>query len=451
MKKLINSFLILLTATFTIKILNFLRELELSYFYGTNEIVNDYLMMSIIPNIILNSLAPAVGIYLLTIIVQSNSHIINMDKKRFLNIIIILLLFSVGNFLLLKESNIHLIINSTFIIYLYFIQVLLVYYHQAHSNFTTGAVTSNVQAIIIILLIYVSYQLNVPNLIFYSITIALIIQILALSISVYKNSYIIRVNDSRDSDFYKNILSIFLSIGIVEILISLAKIFISFQSGDGNLATFNYAFKLANLPNSIVIFSLVSVLFPKLAKISEDTLLLNLNKHLTNLILCVFSIISVLVIYFSEQLVFIVYGRGQFTASDSQIVSAELSLLIIFMIFISVITIQYRVIYLNNKFWSIIKNSILQICILIVFLLINFIFIDNTYLILLALLISTFTGMIFNFIILKHNATTLIIICMILITTVLVSQNIFIGLLVIIILFSLSYVYFKKLLKESRG
>lgn len=450
MKKFLYSFLILLSTTFTIKILNFVRELELSYFFGTDSIVDEFLKMSILPNIILNSLAPALGIYLMTIIVQSNNKKINIDYMKIFSIFCFLVILFLLNFYFLIGSNYHLIFNSSILLFLYVIQVVLVYYHHAHNNFIVGAVTSNIQAIVILLVILLTYLLELPNIIFYSITLGLLIQIVLLCISINKNSYFIQIAKVKDVNFYKNILSIFLGIGLIEILISISKIFIEIQMINGGLAIFNYAFKLANLPNSIIIFALVSVLFPKLAKISEKKILLDLNKSLTDIIIGFFSIISLIVILFSEQIVTLIYGRGQFNQEDIYNVSVIFILLIIVMIFVSVITIQYRVIYLNNNFKSIIINSIIQILLLLILLIINLVMFSDGIFIVTSLIIVTFTGMILNFKILNYKNMKFVIICISSILIMYFNDNIYLGLLLIIILFIMTYRSGNQLLKESK-
>jgi len=201
-------------------------------------------------------------------------------------------------------------------------------------------------------------------LIYYSVSIALFIQIIILLISIYKKKYFIEINNSIEKDYFKSIISVFLGIGLIEILMFICKFFIDLENIKGNLSEFNYAFKLANLPNSILVFSLISVLFPKLSRVKENNMLLNMNRNVINLLLSFQMLFSIIVTMFSYNIVSLIYERGNFKSYDVQIVSNLFTILIFALIFVSIITIQYRTLFLINRFNGLIINSVFQIIIL---------------------------------------------------------------------------------------
>lgn len=362
MKKIITSFLILFSTTLLIKILNFIREIEVAYFYGTSNITNQFVLISVFPNLILNSLAPAVGILYLSKIVKNDNKFLSIDYKKNIYLSLFIILILLLNIFYLND--IYLIIPSTLMIILYFVQVNLVYYHQAFDNFRTGSLSSSLQAFIIIIIIALAYYLRVDNLVYYSISIALFVQIIILLISIYKKNYFIEINNTIEKDYFKSIISVFLGIGLIEILMFICKFFIDLENIKGNLSEFNYAFKLANLPNSILVFSLISVLFPKLSRVKENNMLLDMNRNVINLLLNFQMLFSILVTMFSYNIVSLIYERGNFKSDDVQIVSNLFTILIFALIFVSIITIQYRTLFLINKFNGLIINSVFQIILL---------------------------------------------------------------------------------------
>ncbi|PTE30926.1 hypothetical protein BUY94_12725 [Mammaliicoccus fleurettii] len=449
MKKIISNFLILLSTTLLVKILNFVKEVELSIFYGTGTIVDNYVKLSIFPNLILNSIGPALGIYFLTKITQSKNNTLAIDFKKIVLVSVLLLLLAISNSLYLTNENFTILINSNVLIFLYLIQVVLVYYHQSFENFKTGALSSSIQALIILIVIFIGYIMNLHDLIFYSITIALIIQITILCVSIKMRNYNVTIINSKDKDFFKGIISIILGIGLIEVLSFITKYFIGLFPDNGYLSIFNYSYKLANLPNSIIVFSFISIIFPKLSKISKGDILIKLNSKLTNVIISTLTLFSIVCIIFSKSIVKLVYGNGVFSNKDLNLVSLTFDILMCVMIFVSVLTIQYRVLFLLKKFRIIIINSIFQITILVLLSVFS-VQITNSYIDLYyGILITTFLGVSINYLFINIKDIWIVLVTLVAILIILLLSNVLAN-CVIFVLFMIMLIIEMKNIKKGR-
>ncbi|WP_204256510.1 lipid II flippase MurJ [Mammaliicoccus sciuri] len=449
MKKLISNFIILLSTTLLIKILNFAKEVELSIFYGTGTIVDNFVKLSIFPNLILNSIGPALGIYFLTKITQSKNNTLAIDFKKIVLVSVLLLLLAISNSLYLTNENFTILINSNVLIFLYLIQVVMVYYHQSFENFKTGALSSSIQALIILIVIFIGYIMNLHDLIFYSITIALIIQITILFVSIKMKNYNVTIINSKDKEFFKGIISIILGIGLIEVLSFITKYFIGLFPDNGYLSIFNYSYKLANLPNSIIVFSFISIIFPKLSKISKGDILIKLNSKLTNVIISTLTLFSIVCIIFSKSIVKLVYGNGVFSNKDLNLVSLTFDILMCVMIFVSVLTIQYRVLFLLKKFRIIIINSIFQITILVLLSVFS-VQITNSYIDLYyGILITTFLGVSINYLFINIMDIWIVLVTLVAILIILLLSNALAN-CVIFVLFMIMLIIEMKNIKKGR-
>ncbi|WP_239710862.1 lipid II flippase MurJ [Mammaliicoccus sp. E-M21] len=429
--------------------MNFVKEVELSIFYGTGTIVDNYVKLSIFPNLILNSIGPALGIYFLTKITQSKNNTLAIDFKKIVLVSVLLLLLAISNSLYLTNENFTILINSNVLIFLYLIQVVLVYYHQSFENFKTGALSSSIQALIILIVIFIGYIMNLHDLIFYSITIALIIQITILCVSIKMRNYNVTIINSKDKDFFKGIISIILGIGLIEVLSFITKYFIGLFPDNGYLSIFNYSYKLANLPNSIIVFSFISIIFPKLSKISKGDILIKLNSKLTNVIISTLTLFSIVCIIFSKSIVKLVYGNGVFSNKDLNLVSLTFDILMCVMIFVSVLTIQYRVLFLLKKFRIIIINSIFQITILVLLSVFS-VQITNSYIDLYyGILITTFLGVSINYLFINIKDIWIVLVTLVAILIILLLSNVLAN-CVIFVLFMIMLIIEMKNIKKGR-
>lgn len=449
MKKLISNFIILLSTTLLIKILNFVKEVELSIFYGTDRIVDNYVKLSIFPNLILNSIGPALGIYFLTKITQSKNNTLAIDFKKIVLISVFLLLLTISNSLYLTNENLTILVNSNILIFLYLIQVVLVYYHQSFENFKTGALSSSIQALIILLVIFIGYIFKLHDFIFYSITIALIIQITILCLSIKMKNYNVTIINSKDKDFLKGIISIILGIGLIEVLSFIIKYFIGLFPNDGYLSIFNYSYKLANLPNSIIVFSFISIIFPKLSKISKDDILIKLNSKLTNVIIATLTLFAIVCIMFSKSIVKLIYGNGVFSNKDLNLVSITFDILMCAMIFVSVLTVQYRVLFLLKKFRIIIFNSIFQIIILIILSIFSIKIMDSYIDLYFGILITTFLGVSINYFFINIKDIWIVLVTLVAILIILLLSNVLVN-CVIFVLYMIMLIIEMKNIKKGR-
>lgn len=89
----------------------------------------------------------------------------------------------------------------------------------------------------------------------------------------------------------------------------------------GSVATLNYAEKLFNLPLGVISISLAHVILPKLSMLDNSDRRRFLLKMFLAATLAIGPVVA-LILFFSEEMVNLVYQRGRFSAADADVASA---------------------------------------------------------------------------------------------------------------------------------
>lgn len=173
------------------------------------------------------------------------------------------------------------------------------------------------------------------------------------------------VNDRNVTDYFKLLIPIFVC-AVMEEANGLIRRSLAGEIATGAIANLSYCMNLTALVNGIVIASLSTVFFPSLIRDYSEN---NIEGFQKNMDKCL-SITSVLVIpiiaflaVFSKDVVRIIYQRGEFLPSDTEVVASLFSIYIV-----GTIVYAYRYI-IRNAFYAT-KNVKLPMINEIVYLLI---------------------------------------------------------------------------------
>ncbi len=340
MKK--NAFILMVLSIIT-KIIGFLRDITLSYFYGVSGISDAYLVSRIIPINIFSLIGTGVSttyIPLYSSIIEKNGV---KTAERFTNNIICCLtiictvmvifgliftdevvkLFASG----FEGETLSLAVNLTrislFGIYFSGLAYVFVGYLQLRSSFVVPALMGIPLNFVIILSIAASFKSSLIILAVGSV-LALAFQLLFLIPFVfntgYRFSFFLDGKDDYLIKMMKLSLPIILGISVnqINVLIGLA---MASQLAVGGISALTYANRLNLFIQGIVTFSITTVMYPSISKMVAEKDFWGLKKSLSEAISGInLLIIPVMVgaMIFAEPIVILLFGRGEF---DSQAVS----------------------------------------------------------------------------------------------------------------------------------
>lgn len=328
---------ILMTITIISKILGFLRDVALSYFYGTSNISDAYIISLTIPNTIFLFIAAGFS----TIYIPTFTNVLKQDGEKeaqkytsnVLNIfltlcsvfIIISLLFTnqlVNVFASgFKQETVNLAVQFTrislFSIYFTAILYILRSYLQTYNNYIIPALIGFPMNIIIVFSIYLSYNSSVLILsIGYVIGVAS--QVLLLIPFVFKNGFKYSLTFDITNKHIKKMayvsLPVILGVSINQINVIVDRTLAS-NIIEGGVSALYYANILNGIVLGIFVISITTVLYPKISKMSSEKNV----KQLSNIISKSMRIINIIVIpasfisiIFAEEIIRVLFGRGQF-------------------------------------------------------------------------------------------------------------------------------------------
>lgn len=366
MKKTIS---IIIIITFLSKISGLLRLITLSYFYGANSTSDAFLISLTISGTLFSIIGVAISTGFIPIFSKILIHKGKVASQVFVNKLINLMLL-VSTFIVLisllfprqiiyifasglneETLSIAIIFLRITIFTIYFNVLVFIFtgYFHSSNKFLLVSGISIPTNIIIILSIYLSKLINY-EIIAYGYLFAMAFEFILLLPAIYKSRFRYKFTfnflDHDISSFFILVLPIFFSTAVDDINKIIDK---QFASGIlGGISSLSYAARLNQFIIGLFVLSITSVIFPKLNKY------LNEKRHNEFSTLITNSILSLLVfllpatigsIFFSNEIVMIIYGRGVF---DSVSVSLTSSAFLFYSI--GLLAIGIKQIYLRAFF-----------------------------------------------------------------------------------------------------
>lgn len=340
---------ILMLITILSKILGFMREIVLSFMYGTSNISDIYIISLTIPNVIFSFFGIAISTGYIPIynkiLNESNEDVGKEFTNNLINIllvvntIIIFLGFIFTNQIVRLfasgfegESLITAVRFTRIGLFgIYSMGIIYIYssYLQIKNKFIIPALVGIPLNLLVILSIIFSKKINILILP-YGTLFANVIQFLFLLVFMYKNGYSYRWILHIKDKYIKNIILVSLplimgiSVNQINVLVDRT---IASQIAVGGISALNYANRLNLFIQGIFVMPIATVMFPMVSKMASENNITGLKKSLVESI----NIINLLVIpatvgsiVFAEPIVRFLFGRGAFDNNAIKLTSNAL-------------------------------------------------------------------------------------------------------------------------------
>lgn len=329
--------LILMVLTILSKIIGFIREITLSYFYGVSSISDAYLTSITIPTVIFGFIASgiATGYIPMYSRIEKNGGIIegNRYTSNLINILMLISTLIIVLGLLFTEplvrvfasgfegNTLELAVQFTRIslLSIYFSSLIYIFngFLQFKGNYVTPALIGLPLNFFIITSIIISQKTNIMVLAIGNI-VAIASQLTLLLPYVYKKGYRFRfIFDIKDENIINMAyiaLPVILGVSINQINILVDKTMAS-GLAVGGISVLNYASRLTGFVQGILVTSIATVLYPTITKMATEFNNIGLKKSISEAL----NSISLLVIpatigtmIFSAPIVRLLFGRGAF-------------------------------------------------------------------------------------------------------------------------------------------
>lgn len=340
---------IIMIITILSKLLGFVREISLSYFFGANNITDAYLISLTIPMIIFSFIGTALGTGFIPMYSEINT---NMSEKKAIqftnNLINILIVISTLLILItliftpsivklfatgFKGETLQLAVKFTRISILGIFFSGLVYifnsYLQIKNNFTIPALIGFPLNLVFIISIFIASKTNSVYLAIGSV-VAFFSQLLFVLPFVFKKGYkfdfVFDINDKHILNLVTIALPAILGVSVNQLNVLVDRTIAS-NITEGGITSLNYANRLNTFVFGLFVMSISTVLFPTISKMAAEKNYDGLKKSLAesiNIINLFVIPITVGAMIFSIPIVEMLFKRGAFDEKAVKMTSAAL-------------------------------------------------------------------------------------------------------------------------------
>lgn len=341
--------LLLIIITLASKVFGFIRELTLSYYYGTSNISDAYLIALTIPTVIFTFIGTAfsTGYIPMYSKVQKEKGESSADlfTNNLINILfVVFTIFIIAGFVFSPQivrlfasgfegDTLNLAIKFTqiSIFGMYFTGLVQFFsgYLQIKGNYSTPALIGFPLNLIIVISIVMSSNIDLM-LLPYGILIATASQFLLLVPSIIKNGYrhkfIIKPNDKYINKLLILSLPIILGAVVNDINVLVDRTLAS-QIAVGGISALNYANKLNTMVQSIFVLSISTAIYPTLSKMAADNRITEFKKSMAEAINAVSLLVvpaTVGMMVLAQPIISLLFGRGAFDQSAIDMTSKAL-------------------------------------------------------------------------------------------------------------------------------
>ena len=390
--------LIIFIIAISVKMLSFFRELMLAYFYGANVISDSYIVSTTIPLTIFTFFSTTIISCYIPIYTRIK-HENGIKKANEFNSNLILLLIIICSFVVLfvlffTEFIINLFasgfdfqtkiitINFTRITILSLYPNIILSILKANLNANKKFIIPSVAPIIMNLMLILTIILSIGDINFLpaGYFFSILIQISIYIPYLIKN----RRNFKINKDFLNSNIKEFIYLAIpilIGVLVNDLNVIIDKNIASnimvGGVSIINYSLRISTLIQGLFITTLITLFLPLISEIiaKNDNYKLNVQVNKT-LEYSSFILIpaSIGILFFSNDLVQIIYQRGSFTVETTEIVSSVLTYYSIGVFFAGMIPVMTRIFYAFKRTKIVMYNSfiIVMINIILNLLLYNF-------------------------------------------------------------------------------
>lgn len=343
--------IILMMSNVIVKILGLGRDVTLANTYGTSIYSDAYIVANNIPIVIFSVVAVAISTSFIPVYSEINEHY-GKEKalyfmNNFINIILVIsiiitLLGELFPNLLVKifaygfnEEAYILTVNFTKILMPAIIVIALMgifgSYLQLNEDFIPISYVSIPNNIIVMLSIIISFYSNKPIFLVIGTLVGMISQIIYYIPFLKRNGY--RYNlfiDLKDKYLYKifiMVVPVFIGAAVNEVNVIIDKTLVSGMQ-QGSIASLNYASKLIGFITGVFIVSILTIVYPKMSEMSAKLKIKELNiytKKILSIISLIIIPITIITIFYSRDIVMIIFQRGTFNEESTYMTAIALS------------------------------------------------------------------------------------------------------------------------------
>lgn len=370
MSKTAKAALWIMIATMLSKVLGFAREVVLANFYGTGQYADVFLLTLNIPGLIIAVVGSAIATTYIPLYFEAKEKKGDKEALKFTNNIlnicaVITVLIAILGLIFTEQfvrvfaggfegEKFQLAVEFTKIMIsgVLFLGVSKIFssYLQVNDNFVIPGLIGIPYNIIIIAAIIISTKTNILILAFGAL-VAMASQLLFQIPYAYKKSFkykpYIKLKDDTIKDMIKLVLPMLVGVAIGQLNTFVDRALATTLS-DGKLAALNYANKLNDFVMALFVTSVVTVIYPKLAKMSNsenNNGFVNTIVKSSNAITLVVLPIAVGAIVLAEPIVKILFQRGQFDAHSTAMTAMALRFYALGLLAMGMRDILYRVFY----------------------------------------------------------------------------------------------------------
>lgn len=370
MSKVAKTTILIMALTIFSKFLGLIREQVLAAAYGTGMYAEAYVTAMKIPTLLLAAIGGAIATSLIPIYSKINENKGKKEAQKFIcnlvNIVTLLTFVIVVLGLIFTEPLVKvfaigfegqkLAVTVSFVkIILWAVMLIgmnniIMGYLQLNNNFTIPALIGIPYNIIIITSIFLSTKTS-PYVLIIGSLIALISQVLfqlpAVKKTGLKYSFKVDLKDENVKSMIILVLPVLIGVGVEQIN-TLVDGTLATTFGEGVVAAFNYANRLYGFVSAIFVSSLLSVVYPMMAKSSasnDDVAFKDSIKNTMNIIIIFMIPICAGTIVLADPIVKILFQRGQFNASDTIMTANILVVYIIGIIAFSLRNVMSKAFY----------------------------------------------------------------------------------------------------------
>ncbi|MDR1774337.1 MAG: murein biosynthesis integral membrane protein MurJ, partial [Clostridioides sp.] len=391
MSKTAKAAIWIMLATMLSKILGFVREQVLAYYYGTSMVKDVFVLTVGIPGLIIAIIGSAVATTFIPLYFQSKEKKGDEGALKFTNNIlnicyVIAIIIAIVGLLFTKQFVTVFAVGfrsdpEKFAMAVKFTRImisgvlfisgskLIGAYLQVNNSFAIPSLVGLPYSIIIILSTIVSAVTNKLYILPVGALIAMASQLIfqlpfAKKLS-YKYEAYINFKDDSIKKMLSMIMPMLLGVSIGQINVYVDKL-LATTLATGKLSALDYASKLNDFVIALFVTSIVTAVYPKLSKLTNkkdkkgfiETVVTS-----SNFIILVVLPISVGFIVFAEPIVRILFERGKFNAESTQLTRTALRLYATGLTFLGIRDILYRVFYsMGDTKTPMINSSIALIC-----------------------------------------------------------------------------------------
>ncbi len=370
MSKTAKAALWIMIATMLSKVLGFAREVVLANFYGTGQYADVFLLTLNIPGLIIAVVGSAIATTYIPLYFETKEKKGDKEALKFTNNIlnicaIITIIIAVFGLIFTEQfvqvfaggfegEKFQLAVSFTKIMIsgVLFLGVSKIFssYLQVNENFVTPGLIGIPYNIIIIAAIIISTKTSILVLALGSL-IAMASQLLFQLPYAYKKSFkyepYIKLKDDTIKEMIKLVLPMLVGVAIGQLNTFVDRALATTLS-DGKLSALNYANKLNDFVMALFVTSVVTVIYPKLAKMSNsennDGFISTIVKSSNSVILVVLPI-AIGAMVLAEPIVKILFQRGQFDANSTAMTAMALRFYALGLLAMGMRDILYRVFY----------------------------------------------------------------------------------------------------------